>query len=153
VVEKELLEEYGSIVRWNGLFGVRCFSMNQTQCVLTLLQEDRLWVADPKAVQHIFQGPDRLYEKPHFQRERIAMLTGWGVGTVEGELHPMSPLICLLISTSGDAHKRQRRAMAPAFGLVEAKALYPHFTRCFDSVSHHPIYLLSFISELYFFVR
>ncbi|KAF9780802.1 cytochrome P450 [Thelephora terrestris] len=100
VVEKELLEEYGSIVRWNGLFG-----------------EDRLWVADPKAVQHIFQGPDRLYEKPHFQRERIAMLTGWGVGTVEG-----------------DAHKRQRRAMAPAFGLVEAKALYPHFSRCFDSL-------------------
>ena len=28
---------------------------------------------------------------------------------------------------TGDVHKRQRRAMAPAFGLVEAKGLLPHF--------------------------
>jgi len=27
----------------------------------------------------------------------------------------------------GDIHKRHRRAMAPAFGLVEAKGLVPYF--------------------------
>ena len=28
---------------------------------------------------------------------------------------------------TGEMHKRQRRAMAPAFGLIESKALLPHF--------------------------
>ena len=28
--------------------------------------------------------------------------------------------------------------MTPAFGLGEAKALYPHFARCSNSVSHCP---------------
>ena len=32
--------------------------------------------------------------------------------------------------------------MAPAFGLVEAKALYPYFFRSSNSVSHSPIYFL-----------
>ena len=29
--------------------------------------------------------------------------------------------------------------MAPAFGLVEAKALYPYFIRCSNSVSHDSV--------------
>ena len=114
------------------------------------MQEERLWIADPKAIHHIFQGSDRLYEKPHFQRERIAMLSGWGVGTVEGDLFLIPCVICFLISTLGDTHKRQRRAMAPAFGLVEAKALYPYFTRCFNSVGHHSTSSLPFTSNLKF---
>ena len=28
---------------------------------------------------------------------------------------------------TGDVHKRHKRVMAPAFGLVEAKALLPYF--------------------------
>jgi len=30
--------------------------------------------------------------------------------------------------------------MAPAFGLAEAKGLFPYFVRCFDSVSHNSIH-------------
>ena len=103
-------------------------------------QEERLWVADPKAIHHILQGPDRLYEKPHFVRERVSVILDRGVASVEGELTLLCHVMVahLLILTSGDAHKRQRRAMTPAFGLVEAKALYPYFVRCSNSVSDHP---------------
>ncbi|KAF9778997.1 cytochrome P450 [Thelephora terrestris] len=101
VVEKKLLEGHGSIVRWNRSFG-----------------EEHLWVADPKAVHHILQGSNRLYEKPQFVRERAAILMDRG-----------------LLAVEGDAHKRQRRAMTPAFGLVEAKALYPYFVRCSNSLA------------------
>ena len=49
-------------------------------------------------------------------------------------------LINLILNQSpGDVHKRQRRAMAPAFGLVEAKALYPYFTRYSNSVCHRSV--------------
>ncbi|KAF9779010.1 cytochrome P450 [Thelephora terrestris] len=101
VVEKKILEEYGTIARWNGSLG-----------------EERLWVADPKTIHHILQDSDRLYAKPHFVSEFVATLLDWGVVLVEG-----------------DAHKRQRRAMAPAFGVFEAKALYPCFVRCSNSLA------------------
>ena len=38
--------------------------------------------------------------------------------------------------------------MSPAFGPVEAKALYPYFTRCADSVSCCPIRARSLMSKL-----
>ena len=38
------------------------------------------------------------------------------------------------IHDPGDVHKRQRRAMTPAFGLAEAKALLPVFARSADRV-------------------
>ncbi|KAF9787520.1 cytochrome P450 [Thelephora terrestris] len=101
VVEKRLLEEYGTVVRWNGSLG-----------------EERLWVADPKAVHHILQGSNRTYEKPDIVRERNSMVFDWG-----------------LVAVEGNAHKRQRRAMTPAFGLGEAKALYPCFDRCSNSLA------------------
>ena len=112
------------------------------------MQEDRLWVADPKAIHHILHGPDRLYEKPRFIRESVVALVGWGVATVGGGSPLVSRVIHLLILTSGDAHKRQRRAMTPAFGLVESKALHPYFVRCSDSVSHRPIHPCSLKSKL-----
>ncbi|KAF9778983.1 cytochrome P450 [Thelephora terrestris] len=101
VVEKRILEEYGTISRWNGSLG-----------------EERLWVADPKAIHHILQGSNRLYDKPSFIRELSAMVIDWGVASVAGE-----------------AHTRQRRAMNPAFGLAEAKALYSCFARCSNSLA------------------
>jgi cytochrome P450 len=89
-----------------------------------LTQEERLWVADPKAIHNIFQGPNRLYyDKPSFVRERSAMVIDWGVASAAGDLPLISHVLYLLTPTSGDAHKRQRRAMTPAFGHAEAKAL------------------------------
>lgn len=104
-----------------------------------ITQEERLWVADPKAIHHILQGSNRLYEKPDFIRERGATFVGWGLASVEGELPLIPRVVYLLIPTLGDAHKRQRRAMTPAFGLVESKALYPNFARCSNSVSRYPL--------------
>ena len=91
-----------------------------------ITQEERLWVADPKAIHHILQGSNRLYEKPNFIRERAATVVDWGLAAVEGELPPVSHVTCLLILTL-------------AFGLVEAKALYPYFARCSNLVSHRLI--------------
>lgn len=100
VIEKNLLEEYGTVVRWNGALG-----------------EERLWIADPKAIHRILQGSGYLYEKPPITMELATLIADRGI-----------------ISAEGDAHKRQRRAMTPAFGLVEAKGLYPYFTRCSNSL-------------------
>lgn len=81
------------------------------------LGEERLWVADPKTIRHILHSGSSLYMKPHATMERLATFIDRGLITVEG-----------------DEHKRQRRAMTPAFGLVEARALYPYFTRCAGSL-------------------
>jgi len=99
--EKHLLEEYGTIVRWNGSLG-----------------EDRLWIADPKAVHRILQGSGYQYRKLDGNRGFIMALMDKG-----------------LVWAEGDAHKRQRRAMSPAFGLIETKALFPYFVQCSNSLA------------------
>ena len=45
---------------------------------------------------------------------------------------------------TGDVHKRHRRAMAPAFGLVEAKGLLPYFM---DTVNKAPELRLLLVSN------
>ncbi|KAF9645980.1 cytochrome P450 [Thelephora ganbajun] len=100
-VEKRLLEEYGTIARWNGPLG-----------------EGRLWIADPKAIHHILQGSSHLYGKLHSTREVTASFLDKGLSWAEG-----------------DVHRRQRKAMAPAFGLVGAKGLFPYFLRCSNSLA------------------
>jgi len=100
VIEKRLLDEYGTMVRWNGPLG-----------------EDRLWIADPKAIHHILQNQGYSYGKLNSTREMIATLFDKGVAWADG-----------------DAHKRQRRALAPAFGIVEAKGLFPYFISCSNSL-------------------
>ena len=104
-----------------------------TDCII---QEKRLWIADPKAIHHMLQGTSYLYQKPaHFMRI-VQMFLDRGVGAVEGEFTPTSHVLHLIASL-GDDHKRQRRVIAPAFGLIEAKALYPCFSQCSNSVSHY----------------
>jgi len=66
----------------------------------------------------------------------IATLLGKGLGWAEGESFLTHLVSITLTPEPGDVHKRQRRAMAPAFGLVEAKGLFPYFARCSNSVSH-----------------
>ena len=63
------------------------------------------------------------------------MILGRGLVAVEGEFCLVYLVPQPLIVNLGDIHKRQRRAMTPAFGLVETKALYPYFARCSNSVS------------------
>jgi len=51
----------------------------------TCLQEDILWIADPKAINHILHKSGYLYAKPANFREGIALLTGRGILSAEGE--------------------------------------------------------------------
>ena len=49
------------------------------------VQENRLWVADPKAINHIMQKSGYFYTKPNDAREQIALLADRrGIGSVEG---------------------------------------------------------------------
>lgn len=65
-----------------------------------------------------------------------AMVMDRGLPCVEGESPPTPHIVQPLFPSLGDVHKRQRRAMTPAFGLVEAKGLFPCFTRCSNLVGH-----------------
>ena len=72
-------------------------------------QEDRLWIADPKAIFHILHSGD-LWVKPVISRELAAVVFDRGLVWAEGEVH-----------------RRQRKALTPAFGLGESKVLMPRF--------------------------
>jgi hypothetical protein len=89
VVERSLLEEYGSVVRWNGALGVRSFLWSQALDHLyanATIQENRLWIADPKAVHHIHQAACYQCEKPSHTKGLVEMLIDRGLVSVEGEL-------------------------------------------------------------------
>ena len=92
--EKRFLENFGKIVRWDGPFGVRLpfyrpsrwchVSESFTETIGTCVQEDRLWIADPKAINHILQKSGYLYAKPHNIREGSALASGRGIIWAEG---------------------------------------------------------------------
>lgn len=89
VVEKRFLEEYGTIARWNGVLGVPFICGPSVMPFLSLIiysQEDRLWIADPKAIHHILQASGYLYSKPNFISERIAIIMDRGLVWATGEL-------------------------------------------------------------------
>ena len=90
-LEKRLLKEYGNVVRWNASLGV-CFSTgNKVLCSLQadhILQEERLWIADPKAIHYILQGTNYLYQKPRHFMELLEAVIDKGIASVDGELPP-----------------------------------------------------------------
>ncbi|KAF9784098.1 cytochrome P450 [Thelephora terrestris] len=72
--------------------------------------EDQLWISDPKAIHHVLQTSCYKHPRPADRREFSRLVCDDGVLTMEG-----------------DAHKRHRKAMQPAFGMTEARELYPVF--------------------------
>ena len=54
-----------------------------------LTQEQRLWVADPKAVQHILHSC-HLYEKPSISKGMIMVLLGKFISVLEGKFRIVS---------------------------------------------------------------
>jgi cytochrome P450 len=110
--------------------------------VVFLAQEERLWIADPKAMNHVFKNSDALYGKLNSTKEVMALFVDRGLIWADGSAFSKFTLSQIL-TLAGDVHKRQRRAMTPAFGLVEAKGLLPYFVQsatkvrsCFLSVKH-----------------
>jgi len=67
-------------------------SMSCTQELLTEMtgtytQEDHLWIADPKAINHILQKSGYFYAKPSNNREQVALLADRdGIASAEGGL-------------------------------------------------------------------
>ncbi|KAG8845041.1 hypothetical protein FRB91_002109 [Serendipita sp. 411] len=70
-----------------------------------LLNQDRLCTTDPKALQHVLNN-SFVYQKPHEARYSLSRLVGEGLLFVEG-----------------DVHKRQRRIMNPAFGMLHIREM------------------------------
>ncbi|TCD61631.1 hypothetical protein EIP91_008155 [Steccherinum ochraceum] len=79
--------------------------------------QDILWVCDPRAMQFIMNG---AYKFPKTS-ERVALGT---LSTDRG-----------LVTAQDDCHKRQRKAMLPAFGTPESKALFPIFVRNAEAIT------------------
>ena len=84
------IREYRSLER--GFRGAPGSSSYMRRCPVielktigTCLQEDILWIADPKAINHILHKSGYLYAKPANFREGIALLTGRGILSAEGE--------------------------------------------------------------------
>ena len=95
-VEKKFLKDFGNIVHLNGPFCVRLTSSNSRWCYVTerlaetigtRVQEDRLWIADPKAINYILQKSGYLYAKPNHIREGAALCLGRGIIWAEGEFY------------------------------------------------------------------
>lgn len=91
-IEKRFFESFGNVVHWNGPLGVRralcqrhlAFKLT-TELIDVCIQEDCLWIADPKAINHILQKSGYLYAKPGNMQEMIALVADRGVGWAEGE--------------------------------------------------------------------
>ena len=105
---------------------------SQTPRTLTAFfaQEERLWFADPKAINHILRNSCTVYRKQVVEREFLAVLFDRGLSWADGSVVPCSVYLHVsLLTIIGEVHKRQRKAMAPTFGLAEAKGLLPYFAQ------------------------
>ncbi|KAF9260694.1 cytochrome P450 [Marasmius fiardii PR-910] len=89
--------QFGDVVRFKAPFG-----------------EDRLLIADPKAIHHILQG--YRWVVPKERRRRALATSGPSVVYVEG-----------------DDHRRHRRIMSPGFGTPQSRALVPVFSAAASS--------------------
>ena len=56
------------------------------------MQEDRLWIADPAAINHILHKSGYVYAKPSNLRERSGLFTGqglvWAIGKFPAMMDP-----------------------------------------------------------------
>jgi len=78
------------------------------------MQEDRLWIADPKAVNHILQKSGYLYGKPKNTQERASLLSGRGVVWAQGGLSVV--VGHFLLSACQRSHRRSAQAPQEGYG-------------------------------------
>jgi len=103
---------------------------------MSVLQNDRMLIADPKALQHILQTSGYKWQK-YTERKELSRLTGgrgilWADGNIEVKV--INFFYQLIVYGSGDVHKRHRKVMLPGFGFPEAKNFIPLFSACAESV-------------------
>ena len=92
VVENQFLREYGTVVRIKGPFLVRQGPFYFRVAVeLMGVKEDRLWIADSKALHHMLQATSYLYVKPAIRQETSSLLTDRGLLWAGGAAGPHIP--------------------------------------------------------------
>ncbi|KAG0045934.1 hypothetical protein BGZ83_008843 [Gryganskiella cystojenkinii] len=94
VPHRQWINQFGGIVMYRGFFG-----------------RQRILVADPKAIQHVFNTHSYNYEKPDRVKRLLGQVIGNGVLLAEG-----------------DAHKKQRKMLNPAFSHRHIKDMVPVMT-------------------------
>ncbi|KAF8949002.1 hypothetical protein BGZ46_005247 [Entomortierella lignicola] len=85
------VEQYGGLITYRGLFN-----------------SQRVFLADPKAIQHVFSSHSYSYPKNRRTVRILSEVLGHGVLLVEG-----------------DVHKKQRKMLNPAFSLKHIKEMVP----------------------------
>ena len=94
-MEKRFLENFGNVAHLNGPLGVRFVRIEYTPPPIVLefltkvIQGDRLWIADPAALNHILHKSGYVYAKPNHVRERAGLFTGQGLVWANGEFPAM----------------------------------------------------------------
>lgn len=122
-----------------------CFS-------LTILQDDKLLVADAKALQHIFHTSSYRYPKSGDYRHQTWELFGNGLVTVDGMLVELLCLRCHLNTlVLGITHQRQRKMMNPAFSTNQLRTFLSLFQQISTRVSF--LDLASDVHSFHFSVR
>ena len=91
-------ERYGMVARIKAPLGVSISFLPITISFhlpySELTQNDRLWISDPKAIQHILQTSRYNFVKSHATRFALNAATGPGVNGAEGSQdHPFVGLI------------------------------------------------------------
>ena len=136
----KLQNVYGMVARLKAPFGVRHFFSavgRHDNLTLTVEQDDRLWVSDPKAIQYILQTSRYSFVKPYAARFALNSATGRGVNGAEGIHIPRLSLDEPRNNSAsiGPDHYRQRRILLPAFGPSETRAQIPVFRQCAREVN------------------
>ncbi|EIW78045.1 cytochrome P450 [Coniophora puteana RWD-64-598 SS2] len=106
---KEATEHYA---RWEAEYG-------PVYRVPYTLGMDRIVLLDAKAVAHFFAVDNAVYVRTEFKRNTLRYLVGEGVVVAEG-----------------DAHRRQRKVLMPAFSNAAIRALNPIFYDCAYKASY-----------------
>ncbi|KAL4062012.1 cytochrome P450 [Scleroderma citrinum] len=83
----------------------------------SILGEDQLLIADPKALYHILSTSQNVYPSQPERRAVSGFINGKGVAWAHG-----------------DAHRKQRRIMLPAFGAPHADAFMKVSKSCAESL-------------------
>jgi cytochrome P450 len=96
--------------------------------ILIPLQSDRLVVSDPRALQYLLTSG--AFGRSRSLRHAVDALFGEGsVIALQGLDFPASIYILCFIAAEGEAHRRARAIMNPAFSAGAIRKLQPLFER------------------------
>lgn len=114
------IQEYGAVWRTKSCWNV-CQDLYSTEKIaeFSVLQEDILMVADPRAIQHIFQTSAYIYPKRTDLVQLSRLVMGRGILAADGHDHP-----------------RHRKVMSPAFSTASLRSFLPIFRSHASKVSH-----------------